>query len=370
MARHGATSREASLNQIPMRSLELSAARGPRLVAPLMTALATTARLPLFTFNTPEDLARWERIDDVIMGGVSSSKLVVDPEGGSVRFEGTLREEGGGFCGQRTKLLSEPLDLSGNEGIYVDIGALDGDAPLDRRVLKFSLRTTQDAGQTLYQCALRTPIGSRERVFLPFSDFSLVSGSRTIDGAPPLNASTVYQVSVVVSRFPVKTVDGADPLAVTELDGFQNGRFRLRVYEIGAYAPDLPPAPTTYAIPQPIEDADMAAKQPPIARMIRSLLKATVFSEERRRRRAATIALRKRGTGPFGLVRRGWSGRRAGGRAPVVRALGATARIGAQDVAVLVLRALGKVLFGALKAVRKLSAGAKAARARPGAAPA
>ena len=148
-----------------MRSLELSATRGPRLVAPLMTALATTARLPLFTFDTPEDLARWERIDDVIMGGVSSSKLVVDPAGGSVRFEGTLREEGGGFCGQRLKLLTEPLDLSSHDGLYVDC---EPEAECLRHVWKLTCRVAQDRGEVVYQAMLRPkPIG-RQRLFVPW----------------------------------------------------------------------------------------------------------------------------------------------------------------------------------------------------------
>lgn len=73
---------------------------------------------PLFQFdaaNRNESLSRWERIDDVIMGGISTSSLLnegpkVNPE--SVVFRGIVREEGGGFCGQRSKLLSEPLNLS------------------------------------------------------------------------------------------------------------------------------------------------------------------------------------------------------------------------------------------------------------------
>ena len=60
----------------------------------------------------------FERIDDVIMGGVSSSRLVLDDAGAS--FEGRLREEGGGFCGQRLKLLAEPLDLSSTTGLFLD----------------------------------------------------------------------------------------------------------------------------------------------------------------------------------------------------------------------------------------------------------
>ena len=45
---------------------------------------------------------RWERIDDVIMGGISTSQIV-DGSGNpdAVAWCGIVREEGGGFCGQR-----------------------------------------------------------------------------------------------------------------------------------------------------------------------------------------------------------------------------------------------------------------------------
>jgi hypothetical protein len=49
------------------------------------------------------DLAQWERLDDVIMGGQSSSSLKATGEG-AAEFSGDLVIEGGGFCGARTKV--------------------------------------------------------------------------------------------------------------------------------------------------------------------------------------------------------------------------------------------------------------------------
>ena len=51
-------------------------------------------------------------------------------------------------CGQRMRLLSEPLDLSSQAGVYLDCEA-DADAP--RRAYKVALRTKQDRGEVVYQ---------------------------------------------------------------------------------------------------------------------------------------------------------------------------------------------------------------------------
>lgn len=50
------------------------------------------------------DLAVWERLDDVIMGGQSSSTLRAAGDGSCADFSGDLIIEGGGFCGARTKV--------------------------------------------------------------------------------------------------------------------------------------------------------------------------------------------------------------------------------------------------------------------------
>ncbi len=61
----------------------------------------------VLSMRTGGDLEKWERLDDVIMGGQSSSRL--EPAGDMVTgegaiFSGDLILEGGGFCGARTKV--------------------------------------------------------------------------------------------------------------------------------------------------------------------------------------------------------------------------------------------------------------------------
>ena len=57
----------------------------------------------VLSMGSEQDISRWERLDDVIMGGQSSSSLKA-VEGGAALFSGDLILEGGGFCGARTKV--------------------------------------------------------------------------------------------------------------------------------------------------------------------------------------------------------------------------------------------------------------------------
>ena len=71
---------------------------------------------------------RWDRLDDVIMGGKSESKLEVSEEG-IASWKGTLRVEGGGFCGVRSKVTLVLTQLLANvstdkKNMVVDDGLL------------------------------------------------------------------------------------------------------------------------------------------------------------------------------------------------------------------------------------------------------
>ena len=79
----------------------------PRISLRQTTLRSTTAaayekeRTPVFNFDAaPEATAAlWERIDDVVMGGVSSSKIVVGDKG--AEWRGIVRTDGGGFSGRQ-----------------------------------------------------------------------------------------------------------------------------------------------------------------------------------------------------------------------------------------------------------------------------
>ena len=120
--------------------------------APSMMSAAAIVETPIFSFQDASSrdvaLAQFERIDDVIMGGVSSSALgapraVADP---FAVWRGTVRVDGGGFCGVRTRPLAAPLDLREFAGLFVR-ARLASDGEPGRRAWKATLRTRNDRGE-------------------------------------------------------------------------------------------------------------------------------------------------------------------------------------------------------------------------------
>ena len=152
------------------------------------TAAYERERTPVFNFDAePEATAAlWERIDDVVMGGVSSSKIVVGD--GGAEWRGIVRTDGGGFCGTRTAALDAPLDLSKADGVYVD-AILTSDADVARRAWKLTLRTAASRSEIVYSAewAPRGPDGVGGPTFVPFSDFKLVRGPRIVEGCVEIN---------------------------------------------------------------------------------------------------------------------------------------------------------------------------------------
>jgi hypothetical protein len=337
---------------VPIRSLRVD-----RLAFRAM--VSTAVRVPLFDFERPDAAevieSAFERIDDVIMGGVSSSRLVAagDKQGGAL-FEGRIREQGGGFAGQRMKLLSTPLDLSSSDGLYLDVDASEADA--SARVWKVALRTRQDRGEVVYQAPFVPNPQGRGILQLPFSEFRLVRGPRLVAGEPPLTAAQTnetYQISLVASKFTLSD-DGAP------LEGFREGPFCLRVYKLGTYTATPLEAdgggPSAATLPRPMTPEEQAASTPPLLRLLRPLL-SLLFGEAPRRRRAATLLLKQRpNSTAVSRARLAWAWRTAS--VGWLVAARRTASICAAEAAALALslpvRLLFKLVFTAVRIVKLL----------------
>jgi len=277
-------------------------------VLPASLEKSVVVRAPIYSFDgdvvaRDAALAKFERIDDVIMGGVSKSKLVAGTSG-VASWWGLVRTAGGGFCGQRTRTFQQPLNLSGYDGLVITC-ALVSDADADRRVWKLSLRLDETRGEVVYQAEFVPPVGDMQAVYVPFSSFQLVRGPIAILGAPSIsNTSAIFQIGFTCSKFVIDS-------KMTQLEDFRNGTFQLDIAEIGAYA-ERPAVSSQVLIddapdaPEALTEAQAKGRQPLLVRAMLLPLLGLVFSEARRRRKRAAQLLRERGASRWQLAYAGW----------------------------------------------------------------
>mmetsp|Transcript_485 Transcript_485/g.626 ORF Transcript_485/g.626 Transcript_485/m.626 type:complete len:366 (-) Transcript_485:59-1156(-) len=269
-----------------------------RRIKPLKSIVFDT----LFDFeqNGEEALEFFERIDDQVMGGVSTSNLLQVQNGDNTQvvWSGLVRTDGGGFCGTRTVRLEKPIDLSIYSGLWIQ-GKLTSDSDIRRRVWKCSMRLEQNAGELVYSSEW-IPDGTQ--CLVPFSSFKLVRGPRFVPNASPLSIELlrkVYGIGLTVSKFGLtNTTQQNNNL----LPNFRDGFFRVHLNAIGVYG-DLFPARSGISIPLPQPDLNNPSK-PNSANSNNLIIKSLspisrfVFSQKAKRRATARrlISKRKQGT--------------------------------------------------------------------------
>jgi len=272
------------------------------------TSFATAFDFDTTTTSTAEKIAAdsFERIDDAIMGGISTSSLRDVPGKTYASWSGVCRIDGGGFCGTRTLPFREPLDVGESDGIFVDCRLASDDEP-ERRNWKVTLRTDSSRGEMVYQAAFPLPKTDKSkseeeqwnRIKIPFSDFQLVRGPRVVVGAPTLNATGgIYQIGFSLSKF----VIGVN---TTELEGFRPGYFDLQLRRVGFYTDDAslkeaevpaPVASLNVSTPETLTKDEVEKKRPLILKIIFPVLKLIFGSEKANRRKSAMkILTQKRG---------------------------------------------------------------------------
>ncbi|CAG9465720.1 unnamed protein product [Pedinophyceae sp. YPF-701] len=170
----------------------------------------------------------WGALDDVVMGGASSSTLRLADAGGEdggpvALFSGNVTSaNNGGFTSVRTRNFDPPLDLGAYEGIRLRVKG---------NGMRYKLILRCDGGwDSLAYCrSFDTPPGEWTDVNIPFAEFKATFRSKTVkDGKPP-DASRIFSIQLMLSKF--------------EYDGklnpsFREGPYELPVASIAAYPPE------------------------------------------------------------------------------------------------------------------------------------
>mmetsp|Transcript_6163 Transcript_6163/g.15241 ORF Transcript_6163/g.15241 Transcript_6163/m.15241 type:complete len:444 (-) Transcript_6163:161-1492(-) len=305
-------------------------------IEPDPTAAGGVRYESVFDFSGPDRdavVAKFDRIDDAIMGGISTSSLRAsggddDDSEGYASWSGVCRLDGGGFCGTRTLPFQDgvPLkvvdDEAKRDGFYLTVRLASDNEP-ERRVWKLTTRvenvqTTELVYQTDFEIPPQTPndgdddgFGSQwKTIRVPFDRFVQVRGPRIVPDGPPLDVTGgLYQVGMTMSKFRIMA-------NATELANFRPGYFELQIRDIGLYtnvAEVLPSGATAIDAPSTVTKEEALRKRPLLLRVLLPAAKL-FFSENRNRRKSATRILKERwGLSRWGVTRFGFR-RRAAGR--------------------------------------------------------
>jgi len=131
----------------------------------------------------------WRNIDDAVMGGRSSSGMVVE-EGVGV-FRGVVSlENNGGFASVRSE--PEDHDLSAFDGLVLRVRS-------DGKRYRFRLRTSRAFDGVSYQAPLEPAAGTWQEVAIPFSAFEPVYRGRRLPDHPPLDPSRVQTFGLLIA---------------------------------------------------------------------------------------------------------------------------------------------------------------------------
>ncbi len=146
--------------------------------------------ITLLDFDDEADAALWRPVDDVVMGGVSSSTFET-AEPGIARFRGNVSLENfGGFASVRTS--PRDWDSTGATAFLLRVRG-------DGKTYKFTVRTSDAFDGIQYQARFAAPAGAWTDVRLPVDAFVPTFRGRRVPFVPSLDAAKVRALGLMIS---------------------------------------------------------------------------------------------------------------------------------------------------------------------------
>jgi monofunctional biosynthetic peptidoglycan transglycosylase len=144
----------------------------------------------IFDFSSEETSGKWRIVNDVVMGGVSNSNMILDEEG-FTKFSGTLSSENnGGFVSARSNL--EETDLNNYSGVVIK-------ARGDGNIYSLRFRTNQSYDGISYEAKFRSVKDEWKDFKIPFSDFKTTFRGRFVPNQPKLESENIRQVGILIA---------------------------------------------------------------------------------------------------------------------------------------------------------------------------
>lgn len=146
--------------------------------------------IPLYTFGNEAAAMAWRPVNDVVMGGVSSSTLTFEPPDRGV-FAGVVSfENNGGFASVHGPQLTQ--DLTGIAALLLRVRG-------DGKRYRFSVRTRAAFDAVQYHAMFTAGPGDWQTLRFPLSAFGPRLRGRDVSGAPPLAGESIAAAGFLIA---------------------------------------------------------------------------------------------------------------------------------------------------------------------------
>jgi NADH dehydrogenase [ubiquinone] 1 alpha subcomplex assembly factor 1 len=152
-------------------------------------SLIMNGETEIFNFDSPTTSGEWMTVDDVVMGGVSSSKFIINPDG-TATFSGIVSpDNNGGFASARAALKNVFNDF---EGVVIRVNG-------DGNIYSLRFRTDINFDGISYQAKFKSESGEWREYKIPLSDFKPTFRGNTLSNKPKLESKNIKQIGILIA---------------------------------------------------------------------------------------------------------------------------------------------------------------------------
>lgn len=149
------------------------------------------SHLTLFSFEAASDPGNWRSIDDVVMGGRSSSRAAQTDNDGLI-FSGVVSlEDNGGFASIRSE--NYRYDLSEYDAVRLRIKG-------DGKRYGFNIRTGNPLRALRYETTFATTSGEWQEITLPFESFRVKMFGSYLPTQTHVNPRRIRSFGFIISE--------------------------------------------------------------------------------------------------------------------------------------------------------------------------
>jgi hypothetical protein len=150
----------------------------------------TIIKSKLSDFSDNKALKKWSVVNDVVMGGISTSKISFSGNN-ALMFSGNVSlENNGGFASIQCNV--DDFNFSDYEGFLIKIKG-------DGKTYSLSFRQTEYFTGYNYTHKFQTQKDNWQLIGLPFSEFKLKYYGREASNFEPPDKSEIKQISILIS---------------------------------------------------------------------------------------------------------------------------------------------------------------------------